>query len=126
MHTADIAQPLEPVTKLRASQLLSVAVRTIDAWIASGVMPAPRYIGRRAYWHPFDFNAWLDKRLKAKGSAAVSGGPELTTPPPMQIESKKEAPCPPPASTRGLKGNAERAARAKQRAQQKLNRILAD
>ena len=48
-----------PITKDAAAQLLSVTKRTIENWIAQGILPPPRAIGRRVYWPATQFDAWL-------------------------------------------------------------------
>jgi len=52
-----------PIVKERAAEILSVSKRTIENWIAAGEMPAPIKIGRRVYWHPDTFYAWLNRKL---------------------------------------------------------------
>lgn len=53
----------QPITKEGAAEILSVSKRTIDNMLADGTLPRPAYIGRRLYWHPDIFFAWLDARL---------------------------------------------------------------
>lgn len=60
--------PFTPITKENAAQILSVSVRTIDHYVRDGRMPAPVHLGRRAYWHPDVFYAWLHRALGALGA----------------------------------------------------------
>jgi predicted DNA-binding transcriptional regulator AlpA len=53
----------QPITKDRAAEVLSVSKRTINNLVAKGIMPTPSHIGRRIYWHPETFFAWLDLHL---------------------------------------------------------------
>jgi len=52
-----------PITKEKAAEILSVSKRTIDNMMATGTIPRPAYIGRRAYWHPEVFYQWLNTQL---------------------------------------------------------------
>jgi len=58
-----MATPFQPITKERAAEILSVSKRTVETWVADGTMPTPATIGRRVYWHPDPFFAWLNHRL---------------------------------------------------------------
>ncbi|MGE8166015.1 helix-turn-helix transcriptional regulator [Paraburkholderia sp. NPDC080076] len=59
-----LTTPFSPITKEQAAQILAVSVRTIDYYVRDGRMPAPIHLGRRAYWHPDLFFAWLDQALR--------------------------------------------------------------
>lgn len=119
------ATPFEPVTKQRAAQILSVAIRTIDLWISIGEMPAPRHIGRRAYWHPSDFNGWLDKRLKSADDTNQSDGPGIATSRPAQDEPGKKKTRSRNTSASRPQGNDARVSQAKQRAHRMLDQFAA-
>lgn len=54
----------KPLTKEDVANLMSVSVRTVANWMSDGTLPKWHYIGRRAYWHPDEFQGWLDTRLK--------------------------------------------------------------
>jgi excisionase family DNA binding protein len=69
-----------PITKVEAAKVLSVSARTIDNMIADGSLPALHYIGRKAYWHPEVFYAWLDARLGVQRQIAS----DITTLPTSQ------------------------------------------
>jgi len=71
----------QPIIKERAAEILSVSKRTIENWIAAGEMPAPFEIGRRVYWHPDTFYAWLNQKLVAPA--------HLTSPPPILIQNPR-------------------------------------
>lgn len=58
-----MTEPYKPITKESAAEILSVSKRTIDNWLADGTIVEPSTIGRRVYWHPDVFYAWLNERL---------------------------------------------------------------
>ena len=62
----------QPITKERAAELLTVSKRTIDNLIADGTLPLPTAIGRRVYWHPTVFFAWLDQRLGVECDSGIT------------------------------------------------------
>lgn len=62
----------QPITKEKAAEILTVSLRTINYWIADGTLPSPVSIGRRVYWHPENFYAWLDRRLGAVSEPDVA------------------------------------------------------
>jgi hypothetical protein len=62
-----MAESFTPITKEEAARICSVSLRTINTWIEAGELPTPVTIasGRRLYWHPDVFYAWLNKELGA-------------------------------------------------------------
>jgi hypothetical protein len=57
--------PFIPVTREKATEVLSVSLATIDNWISSGVLPPTTTIGKRLeYWHPDTFYGCLDALLR--------------------------------------------------------------
>lgn len=66
--------PFTPITKENAAQILAVSVRTIDYYVRDGRMPAPVHLGRRAYWHPDVFFAWLDQALREPDGSMTECG----------------------------------------------------
>ena len=72
-----------PITKEDAAQILSVSKRTIDNWLADGTIVEPKAIGRRLYWHPDIFYAWLNERL------GVSSGQSPSVSPPQAVQPKR-------------------------------------
>ena len=58
-----MTEPYSPITKEMAAEILNVSKRTIDNWLADGSIVPPHNIGRRVYWHPKVFYAWLDQKL---------------------------------------------------------------
>ncbi len=66
-----MTNPYQPITKEHAATILSVSKRTIDNWIAEGVLPKPVAIGRRVYWHPSTFVAWLDQQFRVPTEHSV-------------------------------------------------------
>ncbi len=61
--TSTMTEPYCPITKEMAAEILNVSKRTIDNWLADGSIVPPHNIGRRVYWHPKVFYAWLDQKL---------------------------------------------------------------
>lgn len=97
-------EPFEPITKVRASAILQVSVRTLDYWIQLGDMPAPTRIGRQYYWHPTDFYAWLNTRLNHIPSEAAApqndeGKPVSPPEAPQKTSSSAQTPTTAPTPT---------------------------
>ena len=53
----------KPLSKEDLADVLGVSTRTIENWVAEGILPPPTKLGNRVYWHPNSFYAWLDRRL---------------------------------------------------------------
>ena len=68
-----MTEPYSPITKEMAAEILNVSKRTIDNWLADGSIVPPHNIGRRVYWHPDVFYAWLDKRLGITSDVTSKG-----------------------------------------------------
>ena len=69
--------PFELITKDRAAEILGVSIRSLENYVKDGLMPAPKPLGRRLYWHSDDFYGWLDAHFRespadAAGSKAPS------------------------------------------------------
>lgn len=55
---------VKPMTKRDVADLVGVSIRTLENWIAQGLMPAPCRLGaRRVYWLPPVIAAWVEERL---------------------------------------------------------------
>ena len=65
----------KPLTKEAIADIMSVSVRTIANWMSDGTLPKWHYIGRRVYWHPEQFQRWLDMRLSESEEAATTAPP---------------------------------------------------
>lgn len=78
-----MTETYEPITKEAAAAILSVSKRTIDNWLADGTIVEPSTIGRRIYWHPDIFYAWLNDRLgvQSPSAPATIENPRRTTKP---------------------------------------------
>ena len=50
---------LKLLTKADAADILGVCTRTIDNYIRDGILPAPKPLGSREYWHPLAFERFL-------------------------------------------------------------------
>lgn len=59
-------EPVRPMTKQEVAQRLGVSVRTVEIWCNSGEIPPPAYIGRKPFWHPTEFDKWLDRKLRGE------------------------------------------------------------
>lgn len=60
--------PFKPLTKDEVAEILGVSIRTVENYVSEGHMPAPVSLGRRVYWHPDLFYAWLDGFLRSQSS----------------------------------------------------------
>lgn len=71
------------LTKEALAEALSVAKRTVEAWVQAQYLPPPVRIGRRAYWRSDEFQGWLDARFEeASAPAATCAGPTGAASPP--------------------------------------------
>jgi excisionase family DNA binding protein len=52
------------LTKEDLSAKLRVSKRTVENWVASGEMPPPAHIGRRAYWPEEKIESWLRQKTE--------------------------------------------------------------
>jgi hypothetical protein len=98
--------PFKPVTREQAAEILSVSLGTLDAMIASGVLPPPRQLGdcRKLYWHPDVFYGYLHRLLSLNPTALGRHAPEPARPTreprrPRRGASSKVAPAPDEAAT---------------------------
>lgn len=63
-----------PLTREDVQELLKISSRTLDSWIANGIIPRPKRIGgRRLYWAAAVIHAWLEGQL---GSPATMKQPK--------------------------------------------------
>lgn len=69
--------PFVPVLKADAADLLRVSPKTIDNYIAQGLLPKPTRFGMREMWHPDVFYAHLGRALLGDGSPMVGDMPEV-------------------------------------------------
>lgn len=116
--------PFTPITKEQAAQILAVSVRTIDHHVRDGRMPPPVHLGRRAYWRPDVFYAWLHQALGAPCAGVVAReenahGPRAQ---PEQVATRSPSPGPaamvlpkPRKSQQSSAGRSPLAARVTQR-----------
>lgn len=90
MNAVPPAAPVRPMTKQEVAQRLGVSVRTVEIWCSSGEIPPPAHIGRKPFWHPAEFDKWLDRKLRgeqppatgpAGDSAAAPMGPVVSSKP---------------------------------------------
>jgi predicted DNA-binding transcriptional regulator AlpA len=66
------------VTPADAAAVLGVSVKTISNYIRDGLLPRPVRFGSRDYWHPAEFEAFLDRtfRRDTDGTQGEPGTPE--------------------------------------------------
>ena len=76
--------PFRPMSKEEIADVLGVSSRTIENWVNEGIVPAPKKLGNRVYWHPNVFYAWLDAYLLSD-----SLGPEVANAPQTKPECVK-------------------------------------
>ena len=85
--------PFVPVLKADAATLLRVCAKTIDNYIAQGLLPKPTRFGMREMWHPDIFYAYLSRALLGDGLPAaadkLSEPVETTEATPMRHEAPK-------------------------------------
>ena len=58
------SEPIKPLTREDVVSLLGVSDKTVDKLIREGSLPKPWQLGtcRRLYWHPDDWNAWIERQ----------------------------------------------------------------
>jgi excisionase family DNA binding protein len=58
------ATPIKPLTREDIASLLGVSDKTIDKMVREGTLPRPWQLGtcRRLYWHPEDWNVWIERQ----------------------------------------------------------------
>lgn len=79
MSDATFTLPFKPVSKADAAETLGVSTKTIDNYIKSGLLPAPRPFGGRELWHPDTFYGCLrDALMPASGIPSDVRSPELS------------------------------------------------
>ncbi|SED78700.1 DNA binding domain-containing protein, excisionase family [Burkholderia sp. WP9] len=52
----------EMLTKEDIATILKVSLRTVENWVADGLLPAPGTIGSRRRWHSGEFYAFIEQR----------------------------------------------------------------
>ena len=57
------------VTKADAAAIFGICTKTVDNYIREGRLPEPVQFASREYWHPEDFQAFLDRTFR-RGSRA--------------------------------------------------------
>lgn len=77
---AMFAEDFKLITKARAADIFGVDVKTIDNRINAGKLPAPTRWGSKEYWHPADFEAFLDRTFRA-APVSVDGTTTVTATP---------------------------------------------
>jgi len=63
------------VTKADAAAIFSVCTKTVDNYIREGRLPEPVQFASREYWHPEDFQSFLDRTFRRSAPAHPDQGP---------------------------------------------------
>lgn len=63
------------VTKTDAAAIFGVCTKTVDNYIREGRLPEPVQFASREYWHPADFQAFLDDTFRRSKSAGPEDAP---------------------------------------------------
>lgn len=92
-----LANDFKLITKARAADMFGVDVKTIDNYIKAGELPAPKKFVSKEYWHPADFEAFLDRTFRA-APASVDGVTRVTEAPAVG-PACADAPAAGPASS---------------------------
>lgn len=77
------AAPIKPLTREDVASLLGVSDKTIDKMVREGSLPRPWQLGscRRLYWHPDDWNAWIEQHRRPSFASEDSSQDRLTPTP---------------------------------------------
>lgn len=106
---------LKLMTKADVAAVFGVCTKTVDAYVRSGLLPAPKAFGAREYWHPELFAQFL---RQAFGEQQPTVPTESAS---VDVEGQ-HPPLPPKARTRS-EGRATPLQRQRQR-QEELLRTL--
>lgn len=82
--------PFRPMSKEEIADVLGVSARTVENWVNEGLVPAPKKLGNRVYWHPNVFYAWLDSYLLSD-SPGTEVSPRVANAPQAKTERTKRA-----------------------------------
>ena len=87
MNPENRATPFKPVSKADAAEVLGVSTKTIDNYIKSGFLPAPRPFGGRELWHPDVFYARLHDALMPLDAGQSDGRAIAPAVPPAEARA---------------------------------------
>ncbi|MDR3369063.1 helix-turn-helix domain-containing protein [Rhodoferax sp.] len=82
--------PFRPMSKDEIADVLGVSARTVENWVNDGIVPAPKKLGNRVYWHPNVFYAWLDAYLLSD-CLGTEVGPDVANAPQAKTDGIKQA-----------------------------------
>ncbi len=88
------SEPIKPLTREDVASLLGVSDKTIDKLIRAGSLPKPWQLGscRRLYWHPNDWNAWIEQqRSRAEAEKPSTGSSTACTPNTLPMAATRRA-----------------------------------
>lgn len=92
---------LKLLTKADAADILGVCTKTVDNYIREGLLPSPRPLGSREYWHPQAFERFLAQHfgLSDEGAPQPHAGDlfEAPKPEPKPTGVRARSPKRPPA-----------------------------
>jgi predicted DNA-binding transcriptional regulator AlpA len=57
------------LTKKETAAKLKASTRSVENWVAQGIIPAPIYISRRALWIEESINLWLQEKAGLQSSS---------------------------------------------------------
>jgi hypothetical protein len=70
------------LTKADAAVIFGVCTKTVDNYIREGRLPEPVQFASREYWHPEDFQAFLDRTFRRSAPAHPDQTAAGASPPP--------------------------------------------
>lgn len=70
----------KPLTKKDVAESLDISIRTVENWVNNKILPAPKTLGNRVYWHPGAYYAWLDQRLLQEDAASQAVSAKAANP----------------------------------------------
>lgn len=66
------------VTKADAAGVFGVCMKTIDNYIKEGLLPRPVQFASKEYWHPGDFQAFIEMTFRrTSGDSSPTGAPAI-------------------------------------------------
>jgi hypothetical protein len=92
-----LANDFKLITKARAADMFGVDVKTIDNYIKAGKLPAPKQFVSKEYWHPDDFEMFLNETFR--NALPSVGGVTRVTQAPAADPASSGPPAARPAST---------------------------
>lgn len=108
------------LSKADAAAVFGVCLKTIDNYIESGLLPRPVQFASKAYWHPEEFQSFIDKTFRTTAPATAEEPAQPVTD--RKADGAVPSTCPEPQFPR----DRHPAARARARVAATLKRLNAD